>query len=574
VLRQGDDPGGDKERERMNPRVDVRPDRTHLIANLHAVRGTTAEGPPSSDAARRGRRPPSAKRQILLVEDDRGIRDTLQETLEDEGYAVATAENGRDALEALRGGARPDLIVLDLRMPVMDGWQFRAAQKSDAAIAGIPVLAISADGSAKAEAIDAQAYLRKPLSTDALLETVGRIIADVEREALLGRLEEAERFAALGRLAASVGHEINNPLAYVSMNVELTTNELASLAHRPAAPIDLDGLLAMLRECRVGLDRIRDVVRDLQRLSRTSQPRREPFSMNELLDETLAMARNHVEHRATVRKVYGQLPATVGDRSALGQVLLNLVLNAAQALPEGRADANEIALTTFTAGGEITVEIRDSGAGIAPDVLPHIFDPFYTTKRIGEGTGLGLAVSCRIVADHGGRIDVASELGHGSAFRVVLPLVELAPGAEPELAAGDTTPRPLIRPARARVLVIDDVLAVGQTVAAALTEEYDVTVVTRASDAFARLAAGETFDVILCDLLMPKIGGREVFERLTAEWPHAAPNVVFMTGGAFTPESREFLERSGQRLLAKPFRIDDLRAVVRAQLGERGRGRN
>ena len=556
----------------MNPHV--QPQRTHLIANLLATRGSAAGGPERGGPTRRGRRPPSTKKEILLVEDDRGIRTSLQEILEDEGYAVATAENGRVALEALRAGASPDLIVLDLRMPVMDGWQFRAAQKSDAALAEIPVLAISADGSAKAEAIDAHAYLRKPLSTESLLEAVSRIIADVEREALLGRLEEAERFAALGRLAASVGHEINNPLAYVSMNVELTTNELAALASRPAAPIDLEALLAMLRECRVGLDRIRDVVKDLQRLSRTSQPKREPFSMNELLDETLAMARNQVEHRATVRREYGQLPPTVGDRSALGQVLLNLVLNAAQALPDGRADANEIALATAAAGGDITVEIRDSGAGNAPEVLPHIFDPFYTTKRIGEGTGLGLAVSCRIVADHGGRIDVASELGHGSTFRVVLPVVEAPPAGERAPAPADVTPAPFLRPARARVLVIDDVPAVGQTVAAALAEEYDVTVVTRACDAFSRLAAGEVFDVILCDLLMPKIGGREVFERLTAEWPHAASNVVFMTGGAFTPESREFLERSGQRLLPKPFRLDELRAIVEAQLDDRRGRRN
>jgi CheY-like chemotaxis protein/anti-sigma regulatory factor (Ser/Thr protein kinase) len=292
--------------------------------------------------------------------------------------------------------------------------------------------------------------------------------------------------------------------------------------------------------------------------------------MNDLLDESLAIARNQVEHRATVRKLYGELPATVGDRSAMGQVLLNLVLNAAQALPDGRADANEITLRTSAAGGEITVEIRDTGAGIAPDVLPHIFDPFYTTKGIGEGTGLGLAVSCRIVADHGGRIDVDSELGRGTAFRVVLPTA--VPAAEP--AAQEVTPAPETSSVRARVLVIDDVLAVGQTIATALGDEHDVTVVTRAADAFALFGEGEIFDVILCDLLMPKLGGREVFERLAVEWPHLVSTLLFMSGGAFTPESREFLERSGQPLLAKPFRIDELRAIIQAQLAERTRGRN
>jgi signal transduction histidine kinase len=555
----------------MNPQVQS--DRLSL-ASLPALRDPSAGGSPGGDSVRRGRRPPTAKKEILLVEDDRAIREAVQEILEDEGYAVSMAENGLAALEGLRAGAIPDLIVLDLRMPVMDGWQFRAAQKGDASIADIPVVAISADGSAKAEAIDAHAYLRKPLSPEALLDAVSRIMANLEREELLGRLEEAERFAALGRLAASVGHEVNNPLAYVSMNIELMTDQIGAALERayPGAPspVDLESLLTMMRECRVGLDRIRDVVKDLQRLSRTSQAKREPFSMNELLDESLAIARNHVEHRASVRKQYGALPPAVGDRSAMGQVLLNLILNAAQALPEGRADANEITLRTFVAGEEITVEIRDTGAGIAPEVMPHIFDPFYTTKRIGEGTGLGLAVSCRIVADHGGRIDVDSELGRGSAFRVVLPALE--PAADP--GAEDVTPAPAISSTRARVLVIDDVPAVGQTVAAALADEHDVTVVTRATEAFALLAANQTFDVILCDLLMPKLGGREVFERLTAEWPHLAPNVVFMTGGAFTAESREFVGRAGQRVLAKPFRIDELRAVVQAQLAERARGRN
>lgn len=378
------------------------------------------------------------RKVILLVEDDYHIREAVHGVLEDAGYEVIQAEHGRAALERLHAGPRPDLILLDLRMPVMDGWEFRAAQKNDPNLAIIPVLAVSADGSAKAEAIAADGYLRKPLSTPTLLETVARILAHAERQRLLGRLEEAERFAALGRLAAGVGHEINNPLTYVSLNVDLVVNEIGVLLAKHAegvaparvatSPQKLANLREMLEESRNGLRRIRDVVKNLQGLSTPPKGKRELYSLNELLDESLAMARNHIEHRATVIKRYGVLPALLGDRSAIGQVFLNLLLNAAQALPEGLAHQNEITLTTsvLEGEGEVAVDIRDTGAGIPPDVLPHIFEQFYTTKPIGEGTGLGLAVSHRIVIEHGGQVLVDSELGRGSTMRVVLPLGAVA----------------------------------------------------------------------------------------------------------------------------------------------------
>ncbi len=535
-----------------------------------ASSGGPGERPEGGD-----RQTSSNRKQILLVEDDLSIRDALKGLLEEEGYGITTAENGRQALDALRDQAVPDLIVLDLRMPVMDGWQFRAAQKNDPAVASIPVIALSADGSAKAAAIDAQAYLRKPVSMDALLDAIGRILGDAERQRLLGRLEEAERFAALGRLAASVGHEINNPLAYVSMNVDLAARQVGQvLANSEAGSLTAEILAAlpeMMRECRVGLDRIRDVVKDLQRLSRTSEVKRESFSINEILEESLGMARNLVEHRATVRKSYGYLPEVIGDRSAIGQVLLNLILNAAQALPEGRADINEVALETSVRERNVVISISDTGAGISPDLLPHIFDPFFTTKPIGEGTGLGLAVSCRIVADHGGRIHVDSELGRGSVFQVILPIPQHASGMV------DLRSMPSAAPAnepRGRILVIDDMPAIGRLITSALQDRHDVRVVTRASDAFALLETDDAFDVILTDVMMPELGGRDVLERLNLDWPHLAANMIFMTGGAFTIEAHDFVERVSHRVLTKPFSIEELQGVVRAQMLERFRGRN
>ncbi len=537
-------------------------------------------GVPPANAASpsvRDRAPPpptgTRRQQILLVEDDQGIREALRGVLEDEQFAVTTADDGLEALRLLRGGATPDLIILDLRMPVMDGWRFRTEQKADPLLAGIPVLAISADGSPQAAAIDAAAYLRKPLTTDKLLSTVARVLSDAERKRLVHQLEEAERFAALGRLAASVGHEINNPLTCVSMNVDAATSELGRFLHaRQDAGLHeaLGGFMEMFHESRVCLDRIRDVVKDLQQLSRGPAVRRAKFSLNEVLEESLAIARNQVRHRATLHKRYGDLPATFGDRSAIGQVLLNLILNAAQSLPEGRADAHEIRLATWVDSGsdDVVVEVSDTGPGIPAHVLPHIFDPFFTTKPIGKGTGLGLAVSCRIVADHGGRIDVDSQPGRGSTFRMILPVTE--PSEVPP--APTPAPAPRIE-LRARILVIDDVPAIGRTITVAMPD-HDVTVATSARAAFARFAAGELFDLILCDLLMPELDGRDVLARAEVDWPHLVPRIVFMTGGAFTPESQAFLQRTKHHVMQKPFSIEELTAVVAAKMRGEDPGRS
>ena len=256
---------------------------------LLGVPGSNSEGRRGDGADRHGRGPDHVRGRILLVEDDRAIRDVLTGILREEGYAVTSAENGRQALDKLREIAATDLIVLDLRMPVMDGWQFRAAQKSDPRLSGIPVLAVSADGSAQAAAIDAALYLRKPLSTDALLRGITRILGEAERQRLLGRLEEAERFAALGRIAASVGHQVNNPLAYISMNVELVTEHISraleSRPRRDSVREELDPVPAMLMDCRMGLDRIRDIVKDLQHLSHRAHAKRVTYPVNEVLDE-------------------------------------------------------------------------------------------------------------------------------------------------------------------------------------------------------------------------------------------------------------------------------------------------
>jgi signal transduction histidine kinase len=400
--------------------------------------------PDSDDQTRKGggRRGQTgvAQQRILLVEDDRGIRNVLGTILEEHGYVVTAVGNGRQALHRLQTRRAPDLIILDLRMPVMDGWQFRAAQKADPTLAEIPVLALSADGSAQAEAIDAAAYIRKPLSTDVLLGTVRRILANDARKQLWARLEEAERFAAVGRLAASIGHQIDKPLAYVSLNLDVLASQIKRYFDDHAeALVALPAVPLMFNQCRGSLNRTREVVKGLQTLSVKSGVTRERLSLNELLDQSLEIARIAARYRATVRKEYGDIPPVVGERSALGQVFLNLILNAAHALPAGRADGREITLRTYVVGDHVTAEVRDQGVGIAAEMLPHIFDPFFTTKATSEGIGLGLSVAFQIVAEHQGRIDVDTKVGEGSSFRVVLPAAPLEP---PETVPGEGSDSP------------------------------------------------------------------------------------------------------------------------------------
>jgi len=344
---------------------------------------------------------------ILVVEDDLGIRDALQAILEGECYEVICAENGKDALRVLRSGPAPDLIILDLRLPVMDGWQFRAVQKSDPALADIPVLAVSADGSAKAAAIDAEAYFRKPLDLDCMLEGIDRILTRSERRGVRPVVGAGHRESAVGHLAATVGHEINNPLTYLIVQNELMARDLEQMAARtsegdvPVKRAELDRLRSQVRDCQVGLHTIRHVVRNLQSFCRPARSEREALSLNDVLDTAIATSRYRTEHRARIIRSLGDLPPVYGDLAGLNQVFLNLILNAADTIAEGRVD---------------------EGPFIPRQALSHLFEPFFTTGSWREGTGLGLPVSWRIVAEHGGRIEAFNNTDRGATFRVVLPL--------------------------------------------------------------------------------------------------------------------------------------------------------
>ena len=381
-----------------------------------------------------------AKRRILVVEDDESLSEVVAPLLTDEGYQVSFAENGREALRQLQTEPLPNIILLDLKMPVMDGWQFRRVQKDDPRLGLIPVVVTSADESAQAEAISAQAFLHKPVDPTELLSTLDRVLFECD-QLLAERMDETERLASLGRLAANIGHEINNPLTFVMANLTLSLEALhrsmESAAGIPEARIPrvaelerikgrMTAIAELLEECQVGAVRIRETVGNLQRLSRRNKDQLVSLDVHKLIDESVSMTRDEIRHRARLIKTFGAPSLIRGNSAALGQVFLNLLLNAAEAVPEGDAEGNEIRISTRVAaaegGAELVVEITDSGGGIAPEALSRVFEPFFTTKRSGHGTGLGLSISRQTVIDHGGRMTIESELGIGSIVRVFLPV--------------------------------------------------------------------------------------------------------------------------------------------------------
>src|SRR5581483_5676206 len=317
----------------------------------------------------------------------------------------------------------------------------------------------------------------------------------------------------------------NSPLAAVIGNLEMIAEDLQR------APLDaarLAEINEMIADSRAASDRVSAIVRDMKLFARVDEERAGPVDVHAVIDSALKMVRNELRHRARVVKQLEPVPPVCANDARLAQVIVNLLMNAAQAIVEGDAEHNEILLATRAEGDRVIVEVRDTGAGIAREHVSRVFDPFFTTKRIGAATGLGLSICHTLVSALGGRIEVESEAGRGSTFRVSLPASQWAPPARKPAPAAAGAAR------RGRVLVVDDDEAVGRTLRRSLSADHDVTVTTDGRRALELLLGGAEFDTVLCDVLMPEVGGVEVFETLKIERPGAERRIVFLTGGAFT----------------------------------------
>jgi signal transduction histidine kinase len=383
-----------------------------------------------------------------------------------------------------------------------------------------------------------------------LSDNLARQVEERTRELMQTRdnLARAERLAALGRLSASIGHEINNPLSYVIGNLNYICEELNDeQSERQDALI-----LSAVEDALGGAERIRRIVAELRAFGSSSErDARRPLDVNQLLDEALKLARGETRHRVRIERRYEPVPKVMADPTRLTQVCVNLIVNAAQAIPEDRAgsDSAIVTLRTRTLPDErLALEISDTGAGIREEARERLFEPFFTTKARAGGTGLGLFVSHGIVTSLGGTIEIDSRPGEGTTVRVILPAYQ---GAEPEQ---DEVARSSLRALKnRRLLVVDDDVLVARTLARQLSGHH-VEVVSSGQAALERLSTGKSnFDLVLCDLMMPDMTGMEVYEAVEEKCPALAERFVFISGGGVTERSRKFLEAHADRVLPKPI---------------------
>jgi len=388
-----------------------------------------------------------------------------------------------------------------------------------------------------------------PLRDGGQVRAVILVARDVtDHRALLRQLAEKERLASVGMLAASVAHEINNPLTYV----------LANLDFGLRSDRDRDARDRALAEARAGAERVRQIVRDLKVLA---QPERDDLlfvDLGAVVEAAVRLAGPEVSHRAAVTIRLDDAPCVVGSDSRLIRLFINLLVNAAHAIEERGEGSRRIEITfrTEADGGVVAVMVRDEGIGIPADRLDRIFDPFYTTKTARGGTGLGLAI-CRDIAERaGGRIEVESEAGCGATFTVYLPT-----------SAGSRSPSvPPVAPVRQdqlRVLIVDDDPLVLEALARLLAD-HDVRVAQGGAHGLAMLQEHE-FDLVICDLMMPDLNGQEVYRRACARDPGLARRFLFVTGGLLDTATVKQLEAQGGRVLRKPFAAEQLTAAI-AQL--------
>jgi PAS domain S-box-containing protein len=388
-----------------------------------------------------------------------------------------------------------------------------------------------------------------------------------EKKRLQKQLELADRLTSLGTMAAGAAHELNNPLAVVVASAGFAAEELAkqraelkTQASPETTEKRLEKIADALGDLQSAASRMGRIVSDLRTFSRPAEQSPEIVDLVRCVKWAVRATSQEFRHRAQVFTEFGETPFVDADEARLGQVIINLLVNAAQAISPGSADRNEVHVTTRTdERGRAVVEVRDTGKGIPPEVLNRIFEPFFTTKNVGEGTGLGLSICHGIVCSLGGDIQVASELGRGTEFRVVLP----PRPAEKNGATGPGVARTAATPRRGRVLVVDDEDMILRCIRRILEDEdHDVVCVEDVRGALNLIESGERFDVILSDMMMPSMTGVEFYEALLKQKPDLARRVVFITGGAVSAKLDAFLKSVPNPHLDKPFKISTLRDTI------------
>lgn len=411
---------------------------------------------------------------ILIVDDKPENLDVLSEMLRQCGHKVRPANRGKLALRAAKRQA-PDLMLLDIRMPEMDGYEVCRQLKADPELRGIPVIFISALTQAfdkvtafKCGGVD---YISKPFQVEEVVARVethlklrryqSELEAQNERlhqaldalKAAQARIVQSEKMASLGVLTAGIAHEINNPVNFITSGIaglRSLLDDLMEVMERyssldtknPAEAlkdivrfkeeIEFDeirgGLYELLENIHTGAQRTTEIVKSLRTFARLDEDDEKPADIHQNIDSTLMMLRNQYRDVISIRRDFGDLPQILCYPGKLNQVFMNILANAVEAIKskETLRSDEEIAISTAVVHRDgkrfVEIQIRDTGQGIPDEIRDRIFEPFYTSKEVGKGNGLGLSISLGIVESHGGAIEVDSNHQSGSTFRIFLPV--------------------------------------------------------------------------------------------------------------------------------------------------------
>jgi len=508
--------------------------------------------------------------RILVVDDEPANVLLLQRMLEDDGYqAITTTTDSRRVLDLYRS-LRPDLIVLDLMMPHLDGIAVLEQLGGEIpADTYVPVLVLTADATLEARrralAAGAHDFLTKPFERfEALLriknllhtrrlyvalEEHNRALEDTVRQRT-ERLMQSEKVAAMGSLLAGVAHELNNPLTVLSGQAQLLIGLGDPVFGRRAVTIQR------------AADRCVRIVRNFLALARQQPPERSTVALKQVVDGALELVAYELRTdgvEVTVEVPEG-LPLLWADAHQLHQVLVNMLVNAQHAMRR-QTQPRRLAVRVRPGGGRVRVEIADTGRGIPPEVLARIFEPFFTTKPTGEGTGLGLSLCRSIVEDHGGTITVESLPGRGTTFGIELPVTPAPEAASRAAAAAATPPAP-----PSRILVVDDEAGVAEVVAEAIARDGHHADIASDGAMALDMLEREAYDAVVSDTKMPVMDGEGFYGELMQRFPALRRRFMFLTGDVLSREKRTFLEGTGAPVLSKPCDLDEVRRVLNGVL--------
>ena len=396
-----------------------------------------------------------------------------------------------------------------------------------------------------------------------------------------------DRLRAVGRLAAGLAHEVNNPLTFVLANleslreshqeirrfvrqlrIELSTQEAITpqsfeqLAAEANLQEVIDDAADMLTDCHKGMHRIQDIARSLGTFSRADDDHAELIDLTRVVDDACAMVFNQIRYRARLVKRFEPIPMVAVFPGRIAQALVNLLTNAAEAIEGGAYEKHRIVVSTRVEDEEVVIGVCDTGRGIGDENRERIFTPGFTTKADKGGMGLGLSSCRRVAKEHGGRLAVSHPGEGGSLFELRIPVETGFTVMEQRHDSRPVSEAPMTR---SRLLIIDDDAMVLSALRRRLRRRYDVVTALGGVEALALLATDPDIDAIVCDLMMPKVDGKSFYDSVRAERPELAERIVFMSGGAFTPRLRRFAASVSNPVLQKPIGREELETMLTAQ---------